>query len=371
MAGAGVLGPTALQTLVALYCADDGDSDDEDDIITDMDTDGTAPPLADEHDINECNLDDDGGCIISIEDELGLGSFDLTTPSSTLMSDSVGNLRLIDESIDTKAMVNNFVAASLPEGGGKTFEEVDLYDRARVNFPAMTLDQVRIETVDGVPVESSLETLRPSTARECTIQPQPLKFVLGVTVAGSHRLDIPLYSETTSLEKRHDLLPSNVRREIDASSTILRDMSPSYNPDGSAAFMALALALRYKVPITVDSSVLDMLVQQSRDGGRSTSSETVSSIVTTPTDYNAAIARHLPQWKSLTDLQSQSQRVSRNIQQSHEVHKLQGALRIATEKGDVKAAEKIRAALDELDGFDELPTTEREDTDRSDDDNEK
>ena len=77
------------------------------------------------------------------------------------------------------------------------------------------------------------------------------------------------------------------------------------------------------------------------------------------------MTRLLPDWRSLTDLRDQSQRVSQNINQSYEVHKLQGALRIATERGDTAAIEKIRAALDKLDDFDDLPTAEPSISDRN------
>ena len=342
MAAAGVLEPDALQTLVALYCSEDDESHLYDD--------QTPPP---DEQYNPTNKD----CIISVEDELGLGSFDSSSPS-TLVSDSVGNLRLLDENADTIDYVNKVIAESLPEG--KTFEEASKSTRARVMFPTMTLDQVRIESI----VPGAIVNVGDSTAQNALgigIKPTPLKLVLEVTVAGSKHLEIPFYSETTSLEQVEGLSAST-RAEIERSSSILREVSMLYDPDASANFLVLALALRYKVPTTMSAGLLDILADQFQSGNI----HSIPAIVTSGGNCDTAISRLLPDWRSLTDLREQSERVSKNIKSTYEVHKLQGALRIATEKGDLAAMEKIRAALDELDSFDDLPTAKQNDGDKND-----
>ena len=341
MAAAGVLEPEALQTLVALYCSEDDESDQDN---------SSPPPLEDERNLEEED------CIITIEDELGLGSFEPSIPS-TLVSDSVGNLRLVDESSDTIALVNNVIARSLSED--ENFEEASKSSRAKVVFPTMTLDQVRIESI----MPDAVINKGASTAQHLGgigMKPPPLKLVLEITVAGSNRLEIPLYSETTSLEELV-ALPAATKAEIETSSSILRELSLSFDPDVSANFMALALALRYKVPITVSADLLDVLAHQFQ----SDNVHAIPAIVTSGENYNTAISRLLPDWRSLTDLREQSQRVSQNINQSYEVHKLQGALRIATERGDTAAIEKIRAALDKIDDFEDLPTAEPSISDRN------
>ena len=335
MAAAGVLEPDALQTLVALYCSEDDESD--------LYGDPNLPPE------DQCNPAEED-CVISVEDELGLGSFDPSS-SSTLVSDSAGNLRLLDENADTIDYVNKIIAESLPEG--RTFDEASKSSRARVKFPTMTLDQVRIESVTpGAIVNTGDSTAQ--TARGIGIKPPPLKLVLEITIAESKHLEIPLYSEKMSLEDLEEL-PAATKAEIERSSSILREMSMLYDPNVSANFIVLALALRYKVPTTICTDLLDILVHRFQSG----SVQSIPSIVTSEGNCNTAISRFLPEWKSLADLRDQSQRVSQNINQSYEVHKLQGALRIATEKGDSTAIEKIRAALDELDGFEDLPTAKQ------------
>lgn len=344
MAAAGVLEPDALQTLVALYCSEDDESHLYDD--------QTLPPD------DQCNPTEEG-CIISIEDELGLGSFDSLSQSTLrVVSDSVGNIRLLDENADTTDYVNKVIAESLPEG--KSFEEASKSTRARVMFPTMTLDQVRIESiVPGAIVNVGDSTAQ--SARGIGIKPPPLKLVLEVTVAGSKHLEIPFYSETTSLEQAKGLSAAT-KAEIERSSSILREMSMLYDPDASANFLVLALALRYKVPTTISADLLDILADQFQSGNI----HSIPAIVTSGGNYDTAISRLLPDWRSLADLREQSERVSKNINQSYEVHKLQGALRIATNKGDLAAMEKIRAALDELDGFDDLPTAKQNDGDMTD-----
>lgn len=269
MAAAGVLEPDALQTLVALYCSEDDESHLYDD--------QTLPP--DE----QCNSDDED-CIIPVEDELGLGSFD-SFPPSTLISDSVGNLRLLDENADTEDYVNKVIAESLPEG--KTFEEASKSTRARVAFPTMTLDQVRIESImPGAIVNVGDSTAQ--SARGIGLRPPPLKLVLEVTVAGSRHLEIPLHSEVASLEQAEGLSAAT-KAEIERSSSILREMSMLYDPNASANFLVLALALRYKVPITMSADLLNILANQFQSGNV----HSIPAIVTSEGNYDTATSARL------------------------------------------------------------------------------
>merc|ERR1739844_223356 len=69
-------------------------------------------------------------------------------------------------------------------------------------------------------------------------------------------------------------------------------------------------------------------------------------------EEDKAIQSVLPQWRSTNALQSQSKRVVENIEQGFQLTTLQGALKIALQKGDDVAAEKIRAEIDKLLGKD-------------------
>jgi hypothetical protein len=60
------------------------------------------------------------------------------------------------------------------------------------------------------------------------------------------------------------------------------------------------------------------------------------------------IREFLPKWKSLDSLQSTSQRVVESIEQGFKITKLESALKIAIQKGDQLAAQKIRAEINRL-----------------------
>jgi hypothetical protein len=131
----------------------------------------------------------------------------------------------------------------------------------------------------------------------------------------------------------------------------------------SQAFLAVALALRYRAPMVLEyaqpSSTLKRTASslQPPDAtlpySRAPRSILPSRLVKTRDD----VSQILPQWATIQKLQSSSRRVSLNIEQGFEIHKLQGALRIAMQQGDQKAIQLIRAKLDEYDSMEDLPTT--------------
>jgi hypothetical protein len=106
-----------------------------------------------------------------------------------------------------------------------------------------------------------------------------------------------------------------------------------YEAAASEAFACLALALRYKAPIVL------------QQGG-------------SPTEFldQKKLQQVFPQMKTVANLQQQSTRVTQNIERGFEYHKWTGALRIALEKGDMKAMAGIQAKLDEMDSLKDLPT---------------
>jgi hypothetical protein len=67
------------------------------------------------------------------------------------------------------------------------------------------------------------------------------------------------------------------------------------------------------------------------------------------------LTQHFPMYKTRHDLSQTTKRVHHNIERGFQVNKLQSALRLAMEKGDVAAMTKIRAALDQVDSMQELP----------------
>jgi hypothetical protein len=117
---------------------------------------------------------------------------------------------------------------------------------------------------------------------------------------------------------------------------ILASLAFNYDPGSSLLFTCLALALRYKAPIVLEQSAMSSTVF--------------------PTEE--ALDRDFPHRTTVSKLQQQSSRVAENIERGFEIHKLTGALQIAMRLGDERAAERIRAKLDEYDSLQDLPTIE-------------
>eukprot|EP00541_Cyclophora_tenuis_P017116 CAMPEP_0116572478 /NCGR_PEP_ID=MMETSP0397-20121206/18200_1 /TAXON_ID=216820 /ORGANISM="Cyclophora tenuis, Strain ECT3854" /LENGTH=320 /DNA_ID=CAMNT_0004100815 /DNA_START=173 /DNA_END=1135 /DNA_ORIENTATION=+ len=111
---------------------------------------------------------------------------------------------------------------------------------------------------------------------------------------------------------------------------ILKAVCFNYDEVGSETFMAVALALRYKAPIQVTGEV-----------------ETID---------QEELSKTFPLFKSADNLFESSKRVTKSIERGFEYHKLSGALRIAMERGDQVAAERIQEKLDEFDSLDDLLT---------------
>lgn len=136
---------------------------------------------------------------------------------------------------------------------------------------------------------------------------------------------------------------SNTTLAVSLTADILEDVCYRYRPSVAANFIGLALALRYKSPISVAAS-------QSRK--------------TITYDTIASLQQRFPNYKELTDALQPADRSSVNIERGFEIHQLQAALSMARKRGDETAAAKIRAKLDALDGdsLSELPVQPDSDT---------
>jgi len=208
-------------------------------------------------------------------------------------------------------------------------------------------------------------------------------------------LHIPLYSEIRTLQHyypkffyydhdntngrnmtpQHDV--QQHQNELETSADVLQHVMYSYDAQSSGAFLSTALALRYKCPVVITSRTLMAVETLQRelervdagnrsgsgkggevdDGDRSVLAVSVlhqggehdcSNDQRNNDDDDRDITKILPQWRSTSSLQSQSQRVVANIEQGFQVTKLQGALQIAIQKGDDSAAEKIRTEINKL-----------------------
>lgn len=105
----------------------------------------------------------------------------------------------------------------------------------------------------------------------------------------------------------------------------------------SLQFLTVALALRYRTPITL------------ADGEASWTT-------------TAQLQEDFPLYTTTANIQQSSSRVTANIEQAFEINKLQAAHRLALQKGDLVAAAKIREALDKKDSLADLPVQPDSDT---------
>ena len=222
--------------------------------------------------------------------------------------------------------IENVLKRDLPEG--VSYYEANPWLRSRVEFPKISLIGVRLELSGLCEVDGNVEMT----------QFVPIDFVLECLVDGK-KLDVSLCSEIVQSDD------SKVEG-ADIGCEALQETSYSYNA-ASAAFTALSLAIRYKAPLSITNENLSAILSMYS-----------SSIILCDeaSTMDASIRSVLPKWRSAEDLKGQTERVEKNLMQSFEANKLEGALRIAIEKGDKVAEEKIRQQMQKYESFDDLPT---------------
>lgn len=118
------------------------------------------------------------------------------------------------------------------------------------------------------------------------------------------------------------------------------EFSPETTSTTHLAFTCVALALRYQAPLTMATcQENDFMSLQD-------------------------VEKRFPLFYTTQNLRKPADRVQKNLQQGFEIHKLTGALKMAMERGDAKAASLIREKLDEYDSFEDLPTLPNTDYDQ-------
>eukprot|EP00586_Coscinodiscus_wailesii_P015143 CAMPEP_0172508802 /NCGR_PEP_ID=MMETSP1066-20121228/214948_1 /TAXON_ID=671091 /ORGANISM="Coscinodiscus wailesii, Strain CCMP2513" /LENGTH=363 /DNA_ID=CAMNT_0013286969 /DNA_START=47 /DNA_END=1135 /DNA_ORIENTATION=+ len=179
--------------------------------------------------------------------------------------------------------------------GDLEYSEATSWQTSRVRYPQVQLRTVRLDLDENI-----------RDGEDDVKKPIPLTFILECTVEGNP-IHVPLRSESEE-------------------SNFLEHASYGYTP-ATAAFLGLSLALRYKTPITIPTSFLRLFPPEDDD---------------------------YPDFMPLDSLQRQNDFVKKDINKSFEANRLQGALKIAIQKGDVEAEKKIIEKLKEYDSFDDL-----------------
>ena len=269
-----------------------------------------------------------------------------------------------------------------------SFEEANQYQRSRVIFPSITLDSITIDLPSFINHDNSddntfidrwsglvLDTIHDLDSKkysdddgeygkiqqnQINIAHVPLQYTLECRIDGNKKLNIPLFSEIM-YEKNNDDSTMSLMFE---NRHMMEEVLYSYDDKCSGAFLSMALALRYKCPIEITSRALDAIqsVHCRLEEGKGINEKEFAVCIAQKVDSDAKesnfddqnrLQQVLPQWRSTTKLQKQSQRVVENIEQGFQITKLQGALKIAVQRGDDIAADKIRAEIDKLLGENE------------------
>ena len=231
----------------------------------------------------------------------------------------------------------------------------------------VALDQVRIELAaeaEATPGRGGGRATAPTIGAGAGLRPPPLRFVLEVTVGGEHRLEVPLRSELASHPPTFTKEEEEEEEEARRSATVLQELVQTYDPDASAAFAAVSLALRYGAPMAFRADALRALRGRAAPSMASAPPGALPSPVPPPSccvvsPSSPDLSVYLPRWRSLRDLQATSDRAKASVGTGLEAHRLNGALRIALERGDGGAVARIRERLAELEGGEEM----EEDTD--------
>lgn len=204
--------------------------------------------------------------------------------------------------------------------------------RSRVRLPPVTLDEVRIQCI------RMNDNMNHGAIRQ---------FVLLCSIR----------DETNEKSSILVNLSNNVNDKSDA---ILEDVCYQYRPDVSAAFIAIALSLRYKVPIITEFVPSGTDITQYDDFATASSSSSFSLLST-----QHELFEQYPLYRTIETLQQRSNTVQANVERGFEYTKLQQAYRIAIEKSDRIAAEKIQIRLTELAALnirDNIPVQPESDT---------
>lgn len=197
------------------------------------------------------------------------------------------------------------------------------WQRVRVKMPKVGLNEVCITSDDTQ--ESSMNGAPIANVKfilECSVEGKSFPVELSIPVAQ----DLSSSASFTSGELKENVV----------------------------SFYSLALALRYKVPITISSTCLDALspyILCNPDGNNI--SEEITLDQSSPCENT--LRKAYPKWKSATSLQFQSSRALKTIERGFQANRLDGALRIAIEKGDKEAEQKIREKMKEFESLDDLP----------------
>jgi len=305
---------------------------------------------------------------VEVEDELGLSD-------ETNVSQDSG---------DALEYIRTMVRTTMPTteiGSTLSYIDASAWQRARVQLPRVWLRGVKLDVVEPQ-IMSSDDGRRVRTV--------PIKFTLECSVDdGSKFLEIPLISVP-----RNAAVPSHHHAKIDLSNDILTEVSQNFNAASSAAFTSLALLHRYtksgEASLMASSNLISKLTELEKRGSRycwiTNSAEGKHNEPEITNAINDLIrSSDLPYYRSLSQVKEEDQRVMQHlseqnfgkssssssksdelrnqggrteiksekrkpltIEQQATQQRLKSAWKIAVERDDKLAIEKILSAMRDL-----------------------
>lgn len=268
----------------------------------------------------------------------GIDMAGTTFPPNILTSLAALNVLLLNETNQTSIFheeaVQQIHQAMRNALDGISYEEATPWQRNKIQYPKISLPRVRI----SIPEMSLYNTT--TTSSTTTTIPLPIQFHLECTIQSTTPLSIPLFSED-SFQSQHNTVKSVPLEDLDIYGII--------NPLTSAAFLSLALSLRYKASVGMYSTDLQRWIVWTETHNLSTSSAIFVTAIPNTDQHehstNSQIAHSLPHWKSIQSIRNINERVTESFGQNFEVGRLEAALQIAIDRGDEQAADKIRKSI--------------------------
>jgi len=337
------------------------------------------------------------------EDELGLETQSSSATSSSSLSlpqsnDEESNVQDKEEHEKYSSALNyirGMVRTTLPpsKDGSYFVNYIDAsnWQRARVQLPRVWLHGVRMEMMDLALFSDTdaREEEDVSAAATAAVGRVPVKYTLQCSVDdGLKRLEIPLFAIPSSYRLKESSSSSRLQRQVEISNEILQELSHNYNTETSASFLSLALYHRYNISgeggsadsptFKVDNDLLNQLVHMQ---------QTKPLQYCWPTSIRSIIqANGLPMYRPLHQIKEEDQRVLERIygdgggndttssggggmedspgmsdkskkepkkkaltlEQQALQQRLKSAWKIATQRGDSGALEKIQKAMEDL-----------------------
>lgn len=279
---------------------------------------------------------------------------------------------------DHEKTVRNILQKTIESQLGTTipYEEATAWQKNQIRFPPIQLSRVRLSlppllsSVSSSILSSSSSSSTNNSTSINIIYPNflPFQFHLECTLqpnatTPSLTFSIPLFSEplsnaTTTRSSDSDLFPGNTN------SIPLEDLDiyGIIHPSTSAAFLSLALALRYRVPVVISKPQMMQLLQQ-HDSHKNKDSNDNYLQPTIPGSYDPIIINteirnvrevgyddqllkvYFPKWQSMYSLHSINDRVTTAFANNFEQSRLEMALKVALDRGDAAAADRIRRSI--------------------------